>query len=114
MSVIKKMRRQNAVYWPYSSVNEFGVKQVGSPVAIRCRWEDVSETFLDSLGEQQVSNAVVYVDRDTPAGGILMLGVLTDITDSVNIKENVGAWEIRKFENLPTFKATEFLKTAYL
>jgi len=114
MSIITRMRKQTAVYWAYTSTDEYGVKQVGSPVLIKCRWEDKSEEFLDSHGERQMSNAVVYVDRDTPIGGILMLGVLADITDSTNIKENDGAWEIRKFDKLPTFKATEFLRTACL
>ena len=114
MNIISRMRKQDAVYWPYSSTSAFGVKVVGDPVAIKCRWESKSEEFLDSEGEVQMSNAVVYVDRDTPMGGILMLGTTDDITDSVNIKENDGAWEIRRFDNLPNLRATEFLKTAYL
>ena len=108
------MRRQNAVYWPYASTNEFGIKVVGSPIPIKCRWESRNEEFLDPKGEVQMSNAVVYVDRDTPVGGILMLGTVADITDAVNIKENSGAWEIRRFDNLPNLKAKQFLKTAYL
>lgn len=114
MSIIKTMRKQQAVYWPYIITDEFGVKQVGSPVLIKCRWEARNEEFLDAEGERQMSKAIVYVDRDTPNGGILMLGVLADITDPVNIKENDGAWEIRRFDNLPDLKAKEFLKTAYL
>jgi len=114
MSIISRMRRQDAIYWPFSSVNEFGVKVVGDPVPIKCRWEAKNEEFLASDGEIQMSNAIVYVDRDTPEGGILMLGTTADITDSVNIKENIGAWEIKRFDNLPNLKATEFLKTAYL
>ena len=114
MSIIKRMRKQTAVYWPFSSVDNFGQKVVGSPVLIGCRWEDKSIEFLDSDGETQMSNAIVYVDRDTPIGGILMLGVLADITDPVNIKENEGAWEIRRYDNLPNLRATEFLKTVHL
>ena len=114
MSLIKRMRKQTAVYWPLLSVNQFGKKVVGSPVEIKVRWEDISEEFLDSAGERQMSKAVVYVDRDVTLGGILMLGTISDITDDINIKENIGAWEIRRFDNLPNIKASEFLKTAYL
>ena len=114
MRIINRMRKQDAVYWPFVSVNEFGVKAVGSPVAIRCRWEDRNEEFLDANGERQMSMAIVYVDRDAPVGGVLMLGTTADITDAVNIKENAGAFEIRRFDNLPDIKANEFLKTAYL
>ncbi len=114
MSIIKTMRKQVAVYWPFSGVNEFGRKEVGSPVEIKCRWDGSVVEFLDSQGERQLSQAVVYVDRETPIGGILMLGVLGDITDAVNIKENVGAWEIRRYDTTPNLKATEFLRTVYL
>ncbi len=114
MSIIKRMRKQTAVYWPFVSINEFGVKVVGDPVVIKCRWEAKNVEFLDPKGEIQMSNAVVYVDRDTAIGGILMLGTASDITDTVNIKENDGAWEIRRFDDLPNLKASEFLKTAYL
>jgi len=114
MSLIVRMRRQNAVYWPFDSVDQFGKKAVGSPVQIKVRWEDVSEEFLDSNGEIQISRSKVYVDRDMEVGGILMLGTTVDITDPIDVKENDGAWEIRKFEKLPTLRATEFLRTAYL
>ncbi len=114
MGIIKTMRKQTAVYWPFVSINQFGEKAVGDPVQISVRWEDKNEEFLDMGGQIQMSNAVVYVDRDMVNGSILMLGVIADITDPVNIKENDGAWEIRKFDKLPDLKAREFLRTAYL
>ena len=46
--------------------------------------------------------------------GLLMLGELTDITDEVNVRENEGAFEIQRFDKLPTLKADQFLRTAYL
>jgi len=114
MSIIKKMRKQTAVYWPFISLDQLGGGNFGAAVQISVRWEDVSEEFLDKDGKRQMSNAKVYVDRDTPVGGVLMLGTTGDITDAVNIKENDGAWEIRKFEKLPDLKAKEFLRTAFL
>jgi hypothetical protein len=114
MSLIKKMRRQIAVWWASTGVDRHGDESYAVPVEIKCRWEDSSEEFLDAEGQRQMSNAIVYVDRDTPNGGVLMLGTLDDITDPINVKENTGAWEIRKFDNLPNIRATEFLKTAIL
>ena len=114
MSLITRMRKQTAVYWPFDSVDAYGKKLMGSPVEIKCRWDGSIEEFLDSQGERQLSKAVVFVDRDTPVGGILMLGTLSDITDDTNIKENEGAWEIRRFDTTPNLEATEFLKRAYL
>ena len=72
------------------------------------------EEFLDAGGTKILSNAVVYVDRDVDVGGVLMLGELTDITDETNVKENDGAWEIKRYDKLPNLKNTEYLRTAYL
>ncbi len=118
MSIITRMLKQKAVYWPFASIDSFGKKVVGSPVQIKVRWEDVSEEFLDGKGERQLSNALVYVDRDVTVGGILMLGTSADVDasgfDTVNIKENDGAWEIRRFDKLPDLKARRYLRSAYL
>ena len=121
MSIITRMRKQTAVYWELASndsgsvaYDDFGSPIMGTPVEITCRWEDVIEEIIDSKGTNQISQSTVYVDRDMVAGEILMLGLLTDITDSVNIKENDGAHEIMKFSKVPNLRATEFLRTAYL
>ena len=114
MSIITKMRRQTAVYWSFASIDQFGQKSFADAVIISCRWEDVSEEFLDVNGAVRMSLAKVYVDRDMALGGVLMLGALADITDEENPKGNIGAWEIRRFEKLPDLKAKEFLRTAIL
>ena len=114
MSIIKTMRKQDAVYWPFSSINQFGKKSVGTAVPIRVRWDDVSEEFLDGQGERQLSKALVYVDRVMALGGILMKGTTSNITDAVDIKENANAWEIRRFDEIPDIKAKQFLRIAYL
>lgn len=121
MSIIKRMRKQIAVYWALASTesagsdhDDYGQPVVTDPVEIKCRWEAKSEEFIAANGTKTTSRAVVYVDRDVDVGGILMLGELTDITDEEDPKENEGAWEIKRFDNTPNLRATEFLKTAYL
>jgi len=121
MGIITRMRKQTAVYWPLASsdsggddFDDYGQPIVTIPVEISCRWEDVSEEFIDAKGTRQVSRSKVYVDRDVDVGGILLLGTEDDITDLTNIKENEGAWEIRRFDRLPNLKTTEYLRTAWL
>jgi len=121
MSIINRMQKQSAVYWPLAGsdsgsldYDDFGLPVVTTPEEIDCRWEARSEEYLDSNGTTRLSNAVVYVEKDVDVGGILMLGIEDDITDPVNIKENEGAYEIKRFDKLPTFKATEFLRTVYI
>lgn len=121
MSIITRMRRQTCVYWGLASdesggiaIDDYGQPQHTDPIELECRWEDVSEEFIDSKGTRQLSKAKVYVESDVVMGGILMLGTEDDITNLVDIRENEGAWEIRGFGKLPNFKATEFLRTAIL
>jgi len=116
MRIIERMLKQKAVYWELSSLefDNYGQPIPTSPVEIDCRWEDVGEEFLDDAGTTQLSRAKVYVDRDVEIGGVLMLGELSSSVDEDNPKENENAWEIRRFEKLPTLKATQFLRTVYL
>jgi hypothetical protein len=115
------MRKQTAVYWPLGTsesggtdIDGFGVPVLGTPVQIEVRWEDVTEQFLDKENNPQISRAKVYVDRDVDVGGVLMLGTLEDVLDETRAKNNVGAWEIRKFDKIPNLKATEYLRIAIL
>jgi len=116
MRLLVKMLKQKAVYWQLSALefDDYGQPIPSTPVEIKCRWEDVGEEFLDGTGTIQLSRAKVYVDRDVEVGGILMLGELDSGVDESNPKENENAWEIRRFEKLPTLKATQFLRTCYL
>jgi len=114
MSIITKMRKQTAVYWELLSINRFGEKAYEDPVEINVRWEDRTEEFLDAGGERMYSQAVVYVDRDVTIGGVLLLGALDSDVDQDSPKENNSAYEIKRFDKLPTLKATEYLRTVHL
>jgi len=121
MSLITRMRKQTCVYWGLASTasggidyDGYGQPQYTAPIQITCRWEESVQEFLDMSGARQLSNAVVYPELDVVLGGVLMLGTLADVTDEDNPKENDNAWEIRRFDKLPTLRATEFLRTVYL
>lgn len=122
MSIITRMRKQTCVYWALASsdsagedFDDYGQPQWSEPVEISCRWEDVSEEFVDAKGDKQASRSIVYVDRNMRVGEVLMLGVSTDVVDGDNVLEkNADAWEIRKFDKIPNLKASEFLRMAFL
>lgn len=114
MSLITKMRKQSAVLWLATGPDAYGATQFATPVQIKCRWEARTVEFLDSTGAKVLSNAVVYVDRNAPVGSVLMLGTLTDAQDVTKPKDNVGAYEVRRFEDLPDLRARKHLLTAYL
>lgn len=114
MSIITKMLKQEAIYWPPVSADNYGQPTFGSPVEIACRWEDVQKEILTPEGEEIISSTTVYVDRDVEIGGALLLGTLSSSVNEGAPLENEGSRVIRQFDKLPTFKATEFLRTVYL
>lgn len=128
MSLITKMRRQNAIYWPpAASPDDFGHPAYGDLVELvlteagnyRVRWEDKNEEFLDGTSTVQRSNAVVYVPllpdgTEVQVGGFLWLGDRAGLTSETVPQNNPGAWEVRQVGKLPNLKATEYLRTVYL
>lgn len=116
MSVISKIRRQKAVYWPKLSDGNDGKALLGDAVEIDCRWEDRVEMTVDQQGRELVSSAFVYVDRAVTPGGFLWQGRLTacPYTDPAEAWRNDGAREIKRRDILPNFKNTENLITAVL
>lgn len=115
MSLITRMLRQVAVYWPPTHPDDQGEPISGEPIEIRCRWEDAAKAYLDKNGVETTSNSIVYVDRDLEIGGILWQGKLADIDpDTTHPYKNKGAAEIKQFGKLPNLRATEHLRTAWL
>ena len=127
MSLITRMRKQNAIYWPPATVDDFGYPTFNRLVALTAtgsinscvRWEGSVQEFLGVDGTMCASNAVVYVPAlpdgsEIAVGGYLWLGDRMDLEDEATPTNNVGAYEIKRVDKLPTLKATEFLRTVYL
>ena len=121
------MRRQEAIYWPPSKVDDYGQPVTGTLVELvldgtnnyRVRWEDKVEEFMDANGTTQRSMAVVYVPKlpdgsDVKPGGFLWLGKRGDLADETDPNANEGAFEVKRVDKLPNLKATQTLRTAYL
>jgi len=108
------MRKQNAVYWSAPVPDGYGSYTYTDAVEIDCRWEEKQELYIDPLGVEKLSRAVVYVDRDVDLGGMLYLGEIADIDSSGIDPIDLGAFEIKQFAKLPNIRATEFLRQVWL
>ena len=63
----------------------------------------------------KISKAKVYVASDVDVGGVLWQGRLADVPTSTTApKKNAGAFEIIRFDKLPTLNCRKYLRTAYL
>lgn len=124
MSLITRMRKQDAVLWVATGKNKFGQFVYDDPVEIKCRWEGKAVSFRDTEGQEVVSQAVVYVDRVvSPDGDILWKGLLAGLPsadvdpnnkDAFRTADKEPPYRIRQFATLPNLRATEELLTAYL
>lgn len=119
MGLLERIRQQTAVYWEYEGPDGAGGGIYSSPVEIECRWEDKQELFRDNeTGEQVLSNAIVYPDRDLVVGGYLLLGSLDDLgsdsaSDNVPVSEE-DSRRIQGWEKIPNLTATKYLRKALL
>ncbi len=113
MSLIKRMRRQRAVYWQRTAPDHYGTFGYAAPVEIACRWEDKIGEFRNDMGEKHASIANVYVDRVMSIGDKLMRGELESDT-SEDPREEPDAYEIQAFEQIPDINAKETLLLAHL
>jgi hypothetical protein len=113
MSIIKRMRRQTAIWWKKGSPDQYGTNSFEAPIEVPCRWEEVGQEYLSAQGEKQLSRAIVYVDRKMVMGDRLAPGPLDSDTPDDPI-EHAGSYLIERFDVLPNLKNTESLFTAYL
>lgn len=116
MSVIKKMRKQTAVWWQRSAeTNRFGEYTFAEPVEIECRWDDVAQEFLNAQNETQASRAIVYVDEavGVAVGDRLKRGEMDSETpdDPMTIQD---AHAVSRVDQNPNFRNTETLVSCFL
>ncbi len=114
MSVIKKMRKQKAVWWARNATaDRYGSYTFAAPIEISCRWDDVGEEYVNPKGETVVSRSVVYPDRVLRTGDMLRAGVI-ESDEPADPTAVDTAFEVQRFDTTPNFRATENLYTAYL
>jgi hypothetical protein len=114
-SFIKKVCKQDAVYWGTPVKDGYGTCAFDAPVEIKVRWEDRIKTITDKDGKETVTGVEVLVTQDLDLGGYLYLGSLDDLDSAAVPSEVEGAFEILSFEKIPMiFSTTEFVRKAYL
>lgn len=118
MSIIKRMRKQVAVYWSLiEQLDSSGQPEWHIPVEVPVRWEEGSaQGNLTSVkledGSILTFRATVYVDRDMVHGDYLQLARLSSSTP--DDPRDTTSWEVHRFEKIPNLRAKEFLRTTHL
>jgi len=110
MSFIDRLFSQTITYWGSPSTSGWGGKTFDTPITLSGRWEDKQELFIDPMGNEVRSLAVVYVDQDVDLGGYLYLGTSTE-SDPETVSE---AREIRSFAKVPSIDGETYLRKVWL
>ncbi len=118
---VSQTLKQTAVYWAPSSQDGYGGETFADPVELSpdnnngCRWEKKQQLFIDSVGEEKMSESVVYLNQNVELGGYLFLGGLDDLDSTVIAPEDVaGSKKIQQFDKIPDLKAIGYLRRAWL
>ncbi len=104
---------QDAVYWAPIGPDQFGDQNFAVGIAIKCRWENNLEQFLNIQGEDDVSNAQVFVAIDMKLGGALWLGNIK-AADKYEPTNNLGYQLIRRYDKIPTLHGNDYERKVYL
>lgn len=113
MALIDKIYNQDAVLWPKVSQDEEGDEKYGTAKAIKVRWEDLAEEYVDDRGATRVSSSKVYVPYALNMGDMIALGTKKDMVDLTNPHRS-GAKLVTKTGSIPNRRATKYLRWVYL
>ena len=116
-SAIRRLCKQDAVYWGNPQNDGYSNFTYDAAVEIKCRWQDKVQFFYDNEGNTQSSRAIVYPLQELDEEGWLYLGLLTDLTaaEIANPKIIPSASTIKKFEKSPVLNGTtDFYYKAWL
>lgn len=108
--------KQTAVYWGGPTNTVDGDRTFDAAVELAVRWEVRHELFNDQYGQEQRSNAIVYLAQDVDLGGYLFLGDLDDLDsaqegDPMTVK---AAREVRGLDKSPDYRGTGYMRKVYL
>ena len=111
MSILDGSLNQTATYWaPVSIKNRYGRLELSNPVFLKVRWEDRTELFLDTDGNERRSVARIYTKTEVVEGGWLYLGQSVAVEPTTQS----GAKQIRQVRKSPSLNNDDLVIRAIL
>lgn len=103
---IQRVCVQDAVYWEYTGVDEFGSSTFKDPTEIKVRWDDSTEIQTTSNGKEFISMAEVLTPQDLTEQSYLYLGTLASLPADPEPLDTDKAYEIKAMDRHPLFAGT--------
>lgn len=88
---LASLQTQTLTYWSPGVPDGFGGHAWGSPVTLKCRWQDRSDREIDDQGVEFITRAVIYQTQALALHGMVYKGTST-ATDPMELD---SAWTIR-------------------
>jgi hypothetical protein len=101
--------RADVTHW-VSTPDGYGGYTFAAPAALKGRWEDKTELFRNPAGEEDVSEAIVYISSDVAVADYLFEGVST-AADPTLVAE---ARQIKQFHKTPNLRHLSHDRKAFL
>lgn len=109
MNNILNKLQQDATYW-YPTGSDLFNKQTFGRATIKCRWEDVSEVFIDKTGKEATSKSVIFFAENIDIEGYVFLGESLE-NDPTLVP---GAHMVKQVSRIPDLRNLKTLYTVYL
>lgn len=113
---IKRKLKQKLVHWPGAANDGYGGYTYGTAVEYICRWQDKQETFKDFDGEEQISNAIIYMEVGIARkGSWVYKGELADLDSEHSDPKSIdNAFPIQAIQESPNVRGTQTLYKVYV
>ncbi len=108
--MISRLLKDTITHWAKSGINGFNESTFGTPTTLTGRWQDKNELFINALGKETMSTAVIYLPSDVSAGDYLYLGT-SIVADPDDV---TGAFEVVKVGKTSNVRNTEALVRVWL
>jgi len=102
--------RQTATYWQVTGYDGYNEPVFAAPVQIRCRWEYRVEKVQNDDGQEVVSKARVFLDREVSTDDFIALGTFAD----ADPRRVFGAWRVLTFRSIPSLDGKSFERKCYI
>lgn len=111
MGMLHRMLKEDITKWPLTGSNGYGGFTFGTPIVLKGRWEDRTVLFRTLENEEEVSNAVVYLQSDITVGDYLGRGDLTAIADPTTLS---GTFRSRNYHRTTDLRNLTALRKVFL
>lgn len=105
-----KYFKHDVTHWSVTGSDGFGGFTFGAPIFYKGRWEDTAVQFRTTKGEEETSNAVVYLPIAVDIGDYVAQGDQTTITNPTTI----DAQRVRQRHSTTDIRDLSVLHKAFL